>query len=343
METDGISVSFLFARPPKAKCKEVKWSSINLDLEKDRVWAVDPGITDVFVASDGHQGNHEIRRTSTKEYHHMCGFNLENQRILKWKKKHRLIIDIEQNMPSAKTSDLAAFDDYIKYTFIHHSTITNFLDVRFNKSKFKRYLKKQQAVSEICRRLGNGKFIVSICYFTKVSCIHEICVLPGSGKYGTSLPSTNERKHKVWPQVHWQTPNSNKESKWRPNLPTDELEKRTVIAFGDGDFGTSWRGKKAAAYKVIYRSLCRLQRTVTNLKVLLVPEPYSSQVCSKCNTRTLDHMHAHGLSLHAVLKCKTCRTVWNRDCNASRNLFHIATYAAMNDNNVPAIFERKKK
>ena len=138
-------------------------------------------------------------------------------------------------------------------------------------------------------------------------------------------------------------PNSNKASKWRPNLPADELEKRTVIAFGDGDFGTSWRGKKAAAYKVIYRSLCRLQRTVANLKVLLVPEPYSSQVCSKCNTRTLDHMHAHGVSLHAVLKCKTCRTVWNRDCNASRNLFHIATYAAMNDNNVPAIFERKKK
>ncbi|KAM3580382.1 hypothetical protein VKS41_007048 [Umbelopsis sp. WA50703] len=223
-------------------------------------------------------------------------------------------------MPSAKTSDLAAFDDYIKYTFIHHSTITNFLDVRFNQSKFKRYLKKQQAVSETCRRLGNG-----------------------SGKYGTSLPSTNERKHKVWPQVHWQKPNSNKASKWRPNLPADELEKRTVIAFGDGDFGTTWRGKKAAAYKVIYRSLCRLQRTVANLKVLLVPEPYSSQVCSKCNTRTLDHMHAHGLSLHAVLKCKTCRTVWNRDCNASRNLFHIATYAAMNDNNVPAVFERKKK
>jgi len=186
---------------------------------------------------------------------------------------------------------------------------------------------------------SSSQFVTS----QKVSCIYEICVLPGSGKYGTSLPSTNERKHKVWPQVHWQKPNSNKASKWRPNLPADELEKRTVIAFGDGDFGTSWRGKKAAAYKVIYRSLCRLQRTVANLKVLLVPEPYSSQVCSKCNTRTLDHMHAHGLSLHAVLKCKTCRTVWNRDCNASRNLFHIATYAAMNDNNVPAIFERKKK
>ncbi|CEP17416.1 hypothetical protein [Parasitella parasitica] len=38
------------------------------------IWGVDPGFTDIYTAADS--GDERIRRTSNKEYCHMCGFNL---------------------------------------------------------------------------------------------------------------------------------------------------------------------------------------------------------------------------------------------------------------------------
>jgi hypothetical protein len=150
-------MSFSFARPERKKPSVKKWSEINLDLDKDRLWAVDPGITDIFVACDNNQGQHEIRKTSSKEYYHMCGFNLSNQKIAMWKRQNQDIAIIEKNMPSAKTSNLLTFDAYITYMNFHGQTICNFYDARFAKQKFKRYIKKQQAISEICRRLTHGE------------------------------------------------------------------------------------------------------------------------------------------------------------------------------------------
>jgi len=40
------------------------------------VWGVDPGVTDVFVAVDGNgDERYEIRRTSTKDFYHLSGWN----------------------------------------------------------------------------------------------------------------------------------------------------------------------------------------------------------------------------------------------------------------------------
>ena len=78
--SDGVAISFLFARPKRPEVESQKWSSLGLNLQNDRLWGVDPGVTDVFVASDSNQGKHEITCTSTKEYHHMCGYNRSNQK-----------------------------------------------------------------------------------------------------------------------------------------------------------------------------------------------------------------------------------------------------------------------
>jgi hypothetical protein len=49
------------------------------------VWAVDPGKTDVFVAVDSSSTNpHRVRKTSTKEYYDLCGFNQATNKRRRW-------------------------------------------------------------------------------------------------------------------------------------------------------------------------------------------------------------------------------------------------------------------
>ena len=51
-------------------------TDISMDLARDRVWGVDPRITDVFVATDGSgDAPHEIQKTSMCEFYHISGWN----------------------------------------------------------------------------------------------------------------------------------------------------------------------------------------------------------------------------------------------------------------------------
>ena len=103
------------------------------------------------------------------------------------------------------------------------------------------------------------------------------------------------------------------------------------------------KGKPAGVPRVVFRALRHHER-LGHLIVVKVPEFRSSKVCSKCGTLTLDHVREPtdnglpGSSLHAVLSCKNCATVWNRDVNAARNLRFIALHMAANENKVPEVF-----
>ena len=102
------------------------------------------------------------------------------------------------------------------------------------------------------------------------------------------------------------------------------------------------KGKRAGVCRILYKELCHLEH-LGHLVVIKIPEFRSSKVCSKCNMMTLENIHEKidgrlGSSLHSVLNCKNCNTVWNRDVNASRNLHYIATYMAANENRRPDIF-----
>ena len=100
------------------------------------------------------------------------------------------------------------------------------------------------------------------------------------------------------------------------------------------------KGKRAGVSRVVFRTL-RHHHHLGHLTLVKVPEFRTSKTCSKCQTMTLENVReAGGNALHAVVKCKNCTTVWNRDVNAARNIRYIASYMAANENKVPDVFVR---
>jgi len=247
----------------------------------------------------------QIRRTSTKEFYHISGWNRARGTEEKWRREAdpelRTILD---HIPSSRTSNILTFDNYIKYVLQGYKKLIEFYDERWRFSRFQRYIGRQKALVEVCRRFTTG-----------------------SKKY-SSTPITS--------------PRSKKRKKWKCKEPHEE-QKRTVVAFGDGMFSPTMKGKRAGVSRLLFRALCRHDR-LGHLTLVKVPEFRSSKVCSKCQMlQTLDHVRdkaSSGESLHAVLRCKKCDTVWNRDVNAARNLRLIALYMATNENKVPTVFQR---
>jgi hypothetical protein len=78
IRTDGVGIDFICARPVKKRSSRTTPASIRNDignLSEAVVWGVDPGIREVFVASDGTANEkHRVRRTSTAEYYQLAGF-----------------------------------------------------------------------------------------------------------------------------------------------------------------------------------------------------------------------------------------------------------------------------
>jgi hypothetical protein len=58
---------------------------------------------------------------------------------------------------------------------------------------------------------------------------------------------------------------------------------------------------------------------------ICVDEYLISQTCNKCKTKTSTNITTANSKrkLHAVLKCDSCNTVWNRDVLASLNINYI--------------------
>jgi transposase len=65
-----------------------------------------------------------------------------------------------------------------------------------------------------------------------------------------------------------------------------------------------------------------------------VGEYRKSSACSNCNGEALDNVvdRSSKRKLHAVLKCKTCSIVRNRDVNAAKNIHSIFIHQALNSN-----------
>ncbi|CEP09647.1 hypothetical protein [Parasitella parasitica] len=95
MQTNGYSVEFTFKKKPaeKSSSKPLTATDFCVDINNDHVliWGVDPGVTDIYTAADsGDVSKKErIRRTSCKEYYHMCGFNLAKQKRMQHQNNNR--------------------------------------------------------------------------------------------------------------------------------------------------------------------------------------------------------------------------------------------------------------
>jgi len=311
VKSDGTAIDFLFGRPKRTTpVAERTVTDIGLDLTKDRVWGVDPGITDAFVAVDGNgDESYEIRRTSTKEFYHISGWNRARMVEQKWRREADPELQtILKHMPSPKTANLSLFDNYIRYVLRGYGKLVQFYDERWRNLRFQRYIGRQKALTEVCRRFTTG-----------------------GKKYGSD------------PSISNNASDPTKKKKWKPLAQHEEPEKRTVVAFGDGMFSPTMKGKRAGVSRVLFRALRHHDR-LGHLTLVKVPEFRSSKVCSRCQTlQTLDHVRdeaSSDASLHAVLRCKECDTVWNRDVNAARNLRRIALHMAAKENEVPAVFQR---
>ncbi|GAA5814013.1 hypothetical protein MFLAVUS_007503 [Mucor flavus] len=255
--TDGVDPEFICDRPVPAYSLPFTPSDVSLkvDLSSATVWGVGPGLRDVFVAADGsHLERHKIRRVTTKEYYQLAGFKkarITRGKISRGDAEERAIISARSSL---KTSSLNPFNVAASYIFNNFVNMTLYYDrnLRFYKLKFRNYIKKQQTLSEISKRL-----------------------LTGSKKYD--------------PTNHMTIENSTK--KWKQTAPADrpeETNKPIVIAFGAATFG-NLRGNVPASTKVVKDALIKFARE-RNKKaptyVVMVGEYLTSQICSRCQTRT---------------------------------------------------------
>jgi hypothetical protein len=97
------------------------------DNHRVKIWGLGPGSTDLFVAADGSNQNANcIRRTSTKEYYDLCGFNVANGNRRIWRTEADLHqLSIIDGIPTVKTTDLQQLHRSITYRVQHpHSLRT---------------------------------------------------------------------------------------------------------------------------------------------------------------------------------------------------------------------------
>jgi hypothetical protein len=96
----------------------------------------------------------------------------------------------------------------------------------------------------------------------------------------------------------------------------------TIIAFGDGDFNTSFGFRKASPKATL---VSKRLSTVHEQNVSMVNEFNTSKVCSKCLLfeKLIDLKNNKNVNNHFVRSCPTCFTIWNRDVNSSRNMIEL--------------------
>jgi transcription elongation factor Elf1 len=289
--------------------KQVTPADLKEDVENGAlVWGVDPGITDVFTACDSSSDKAErIRRTSSKEYYHLCGYNHAAQERKKHQQDHQDDFKFISKLPSLRTYDLQGFLTASKTRLQNYGRIADYYakDNWLSKSNFKTYIKKQKATHEIAKRL-----------------------LYGSKKYHKSSSiGCKQANGDKWVSAH------PKDSKNKP--------KKTIIAFGNGSFSSSMKGKILTSVKRITEAVKKMVKRDSQTEFVYVDEYLTSQICNKCRNAKLSSASINHSKVHAILKCETCSTVWNRDVNAAKNIHYIFQYQSKHNNERPTIFQRR--
>ncbi|KAG0184918.1 hypothetical protein DFQ28_010232 [Apophysomyces sp. BC1034] len=129
---DGVDVEFVFKKhkpPYDLKYKPTTPADLQHMLPDAIVWDVDPGVTDIFVATDNAATEkHRLRRTSTKEYYDLCGYNRATQRRKQFLASEPLTKTIIDKIPTVETANTDSLVSSITYRLQHHNQITEFYD-----------------------------------------------------------------------------------------------------------------------------------------------------------------------------------------------------------------------
>jgi hypothetical protein len=314
---DGVALEFICDRPTSSRTEPPIPTDIAKETELDNaiVWGVDPGVRDVFVASDGDElARHRIRKTSTSEYYQMAGFNSAKIKRSKYDRSHRDARNVVAQTPSTKTTDRDQFNAALQYIFRNFDALRDYYTDVQRKLKFQNYRQRQKAMNEMCKRLFSG-----------------------NSKYQPECADIQQQNLQ----------------KWKPLSPRDGQDERTrpvVVAFGAAKFG-NLRGNVSAPTKLFKAALLnhvkKLKRNIQRNDlhgpkyVVMIDEYFTSQICPLCKTRTTSNeVDADDQKIHSVHNCDSCHTRRNRDHMASMNIRNIFLYMANNNDKRPEIFQQ---
>ncbi|KAI9004297.1 hypothetical protein CLU79DRAFT_801663 [Phycomyces nitens] len=161
LRSDGFSLDFLFYKRrqigygPSYQSLELKLGDFTMS-EIDEMYTpifIDPGRKSVFTATIG--SDLKTRRCTRSEYHHITGVTNFSLRLEK-KKNESGIGLIESNLPTAKTSNIAKFEEYIKSILTHLDVLFRFYDQRTAKDRFNLYQGSQRAPEQLVNILTHG-------------------------------------------------------------------------------------------------------------------------------------------------------------------------------------------
>jgi hypothetical protein len=336
-ETDGYAISFHFCRKklpdaPLLGEEGYQRPPAFTPLPGDHVWAADPGVTDLFVAVDGCGGAsgrepHSIVSMSSKEYHFLASHRRNEQLRIKWKREEHLrarghpgqksILEIETALPTANTTSLQAFKRHLTYVLQHLGVLVSFYDRKFNKLNFTAFQGRQRALDEAIRRFtgGSRKY-------------HD-----GGRQADPATRALRKQKRDAKKQAHPRHPPDRPPrppdlNRWTAKPVTaDPPGTRVVIAFGNGKFPTTMKGKLPCAVRRVVKHARHVARRLgpDKLAVVMVDEYLTSQVCTRCHQRSLESHNG----LHDVRICEKCGAngekdlLWNRDVNGARGIYRI--------------------
>ncbi|ORE11873.1 hypothetical protein BCV72DRAFT_331883 [Rhizopus microsporus var. microsporus] len=301
VKSDGFSVDFVFNKRTTKDTSLI--ANIDLKLEDFGLEEVkqayqpmflDPGRKSVFTAAIGlDTTNHQIRRCSTAEL-----------------KAQKGIRTIETNIPSPKTSQCAAYLLYIEYILTHVGVLFTSYDYKTAKDRFYLYQGRQRAAEEMVNMLVHG-----------------------GAKYNKKKRKKRNRKEKRSKKRQKQTANpkekenqitKNRSQKWKPAKFQTEREKVPLVVFGAGMFGKDsikLKRNRCGATGVFWRALKR-REAAGDLIAVTIDEYKTSKVCNACNSDSLTGMP--GLKGCSIQVCSICKTLWQRDINACKNMLSIS-------------------
>jgi transposase-like protein len=115
-----------------------------------------------------------------------------------------------------------------------------------------------------------------------------------------------------------------REQKWRPAKFQQEKSKIPLVIFGSGMFGkdlVKLKGIRCGLTGVFWRTL-KKREAAGDLIAVTIDEHKTSRICNYCKTDSLESVK--GIRGSSILVCKTCKILWQRDINASKNMMSIS-------------------
>ncbi|KAF7720745.1 hypothetical protein EC973_006169 [Apophysomyces ossiformis] len=214
----------------------------------------------------------------------------------------------------------------------HRESIYRYYDQRFASL---RYIGRQEATEEFVSRLING----GDKYWQKNSLNRRRHRLQRRRRKSKRKEKANGQKGLSVDLLL--AINLRSKAKWKKATPT-RSQKKPLIAFRNAKLFNTIRGKRTGVVSTIYRKLKEKEKRDL-CAIIEIDEYKTSKICSNCDRESLTNVKGSlSQSLHAVLKCKTCSTVWNHDLNSCRNIRRLAIYQAHHEDTRPPEFTREK-